>query len=113
MQNRIPLSAVRRRKSGGQSIVESAFTFLPLFALIFGITDFGLMIFRWTTLQNAVREGTRYAVTFQVDGSGHQDTSIQNQVQAYAMGFVKASDSPQTIFVKYYNPNTLALIASG
>ena len=113
MQNRIPLSAARRRKSGGQSIVESAFTFLPLFALIFGITDFGLMIFRWTTLQNAVREGTRYAVTFQVDSSGHQDTSIENQVQAYAMGFVRTADNPQTIFVQYYNPNTLALIASG
>jgi Flp pilus assembly protein TadG len=113
MHNRIPVSVVRRRKSGGQTIVESAFTFLPLFALIFAITDFGIMIFRWTTLQNAVREGTRYAVTFQLDGSGHQDTSIENQVQAYGMGFVHQNDNPQTIFVKYYNPVTLAQVVTG
>ena len=77
---------------------------LPLFALILGTADFGFMIFRWTTLQNAVREGVRYAVTFQVDSSGHQDTSIEDQVQTFAMGFVKTADNPQTIYVKYYNP---------
>ena len=62
MNYRMPLSEGRRRKSGGQSIIESAFTMLPLFALILGTADFGFMIFRWTTLQNAVREGVRYAM---------------------------------------------------
>ena len=94
-------------------MVETAFTFLPLLAMIFGITDFGFMIFRWTTLQNAVREGCRYAVTFQVDSSGHQDTSIEDQVTTYALGLVNTSDNPQTIFVKYYSPITLAQISSG
>lgn len=113
MQDRIPLSQKRRRKSGGQTIVESSLTMLPLFALILGTADFGFMIFRWTTLQNAVREGVRYAVTFQVDSSGHQDTSIEDQVQTYAMGFVKTADNPQTIYVKYYNPVTLTQVVSG
>lgn len=113
MQCRTPLSTRRRTKSGGQSIVESAFTMLPLFALILGTADFGFMIFRWTTMQNAVREGVRYAVTFQVDSSGHQDTSIEDQVQSYALGFVKTTDNPQTIFVKYYNPSTLVQVTSG
>ena len=113
MQSSVPLSTNRRGKSGGQSIVESAFTMLPLFALILGTADFGFMIFRWTTLQNAVREGARYAVTFQVDSSGHQDTAIENQVQSFAMGFVKTADNPQTIYVKYYNPSTLAQVTSG
>ncbi len=113
MQDRIPLSQKRRRKSGGQTIVESSLTMLPLFALILGTADFGFMIFRWTTLQNAVREGVRYAVTFQVDSSGHQDTSIEDQVQTFAMGFVKTTDNPQTIYVKYYNPGTLAQVTSG
>ena len=48
-----------------------------------------------------------------MDSSGHQDTSIENQVTAYAMGFVDTTDNPQTIFVKYYNPNTLAQVLSG
>jgi len=113
MHNRIPISAARCRKSGGQKIIEFSLPFIPLFGLIFAITDFGFMIFRWTTLQNAVREGTRYAVTFQLDASGHQDTSIEDQVTAYGMGFVHTSDNPQTIFVKYYNPTTLAQIPTG
>ena len=81
--------------------------------MIFGITDFGLMIFRWTTLQNAVREGTRYAVTFQTNGSTGQDASIEQQVETYSMGFAHISDNPQTIYVKYYNPTTLAQVTSG
>jgi len=112
MWHQIPVSETRRRKSSGQALIESSFTFLPLLAVILGITDFGMMIFRWSTLQNAVREGSRYAVTFQVDSSGHQDTSIENKVAYYAMGFVKATDSPATIIVKYFNPSTFAQITT-
>jgi Flp pilus assembly protein TadG len=114
MISRLQVSSARRRKSGGNVIVESVFTLLPTFALIFALTDFGLMIFRWTTLQNAVREGTRYAVTFQTQSGFGQDASVENIVQQYAMGFVKRTDSPQTIFVKYYLTSNLnTAIASG
>lgn len=77
--------------------------------MMLGITDFGFMIFKWTTLQNAVREGTRYAVTFQTDSSGHQDTSIKDDVVAFGMGFVTTSD----VTVAYYSPTTLLVISSG
>ncbi len=88
-------------------MIEAAFTLLPTFALIFAFLDFGLMLFRWSTLQNAVREGARYAITFQTqnDASGNsigQDASVANVVQQYAMGMVTTTDSPQHIFVKYY-----------
>lgn len=108
------VSQLRRRKSGGNVLVETVFTFVPLFALIFAITDIGLMIFRWTTVQNAVREGCRYAVTFQTMTGLHQDASVEATVETYAMGFVKAADTPQTIFVKYYSPSNLTTaIGSG
>ncbi len=108
------VSGVRRRRSGGNVILESVFTLLPTFAFIFAFTDFGLMMFRWSTLQNSLREGTRYAVTFQTQGGQGQDGSIQSVVQQYALGFVKKSDSPQHIFVNYYAPNALTTpIASG
>jgi Flp pilus assembly protein TadG len=87
--------------------LESVFTLLPTFALIFALTDFGLMMFRWSTLQNAIREGTRYAVTFQTQTGLGQDASIQNIVEQYALGFVKTTDSPQHIFVNYYTPTAL------
>jgi Flp pilus assembly protein TadG len=109
------VSAKRRASSGGYSIIEAVFTLLPAFALIFAITDFGLMIFRWNTLQNAVREGTRYAVTFQTQTGLGQDASVEAVVQQYALGFVKTTDSPQTIFVKYYSTSNMntAIATSG
>ena len=111
---RAQVSVKRRARSGGSSVLESVFTLLPTFALIFGITDFGLMIFRWTTLQNAVREGTRYAITFQTQSGLGQDASVESIVQQYALGFVKTTDSPQTIYVKYYSTSNMnTAIASG
>lgn len=114
MSRRTPVSATRRRSSGGNVILESVFTLLPTFALIFALTDFGLMMFRWSTLQNAIREGTRYAVTFQTQTGLGQDASIESIVEQYALGFVKTTDSPQHIFVNYYAPTALTTpIATG
>ncbi len=103
----------RNRRRSGNAILEGVFTILPTFALIFAFVDFGLLLFRWATLQNAVREGCRYAITFQTS-TGGQDAAIEAVVQQYAMGVVKIADSPQHIFVKYYSTKNLnAAIASG
>ena len=97
----------RRSSSSGNVVIETVFTMLPLFALIFAFIDFGLLIFRWCTLQNAVREGCRYAITFQTSGSLGQDASVEQVVQQYAMGMVTTTDNPQHIFVNYYAPSNL------
>ena len=95
-------------------MLEGVFTILPTFALLFAFVDFGLLLFRWATLQNAVREGCRYAITFQTQTGQGQDASIEAVVQQYAMGIVKSTDSPQDIFVKYYSPSNMnTSIASG
>jgi Flp pilus assembly protein TadG len=87
---------------------------LPTFALIFAFVDFGLLLFRWATLQNGVREGCRYAITFQTTNGSGMDASIEAVVQQYAMGLVKTTDSPQHIFVNYYSVTNLNTpIASG
>lgn len=104
---RRPLSERNRRRSGN-AILEGAFTILPVFALILAFVDFGLILFRWTTLQNAVREGCRYAITYQLATGLNQDASIQQVVQQYSMGFVTTTDSPQHIFVNYYAPTNLS-----
>jgi len=105
--------SLRNRGRSGNALIESVFTILPTFALIFAFIDFGLVLFRWATLQNAVREGCRYAITFQT-GTGGQDVAIEAVVQQYAMGVVKTTDSPQHIFVKYYSTSNLnTAIASG
>jgi Flp pilus assembly protein TadG len=99
--------SARNRRRSGNAILEHVFTLLPTFALIFAIVDFGLVLFRWSTLQNAVREGCRYAITFQTSGTNGQDASIEAIVQQYAMGIVSTGDTPQHIFVNYYAPNNL------
>lgn len=51
-------------KSGnGQSLVEFAVLTPIFFLLIFGILDFGRVLFTQMTLQHALREAGRYAVT--------------------------------------------------
>jgi len=101
------VSRQRLKASGGQALLESVFTLLPTFALICAFADFGLAMFRWTTLQNAVREGCRYAITFQTGASGHQDQAVAAVVQQYTFGMVTTSDTPQHIFVNYYAPTDL------
>jgi Flp pilus assembly protein TadG len=101
------VSHSRRRSGGGNTILECAFTLVPLLALVFAFADLGLLLFRWSTLQNAVREGCRYAITFQTSGALGQNASIEQVVQTYAMGVVTTKDSPQHIFVNYYTTTNL------
>ena len=96
-----------RRQRSGYVLLEMAFTILPTLALIFAFLDFGMVLFRWATLQNAVREGCRYAITFQTKTGLGQDASVESIVQQYALGMVTTSDTPQHIFVNYYAPNNL------
>ena len=100
-------STLRRRTSSGNVLVECAFTMLPTFAIILMFVDMSLMLFRRSTLQNAVREGCRYAVTFQKKAGLNQDASIGAVVQQFATNFVTTTDSTQHIFVNYYAPNNL------
>lgn len=105
---RWPISESRRRRSRGDTIMEFAFFVLPTFAILCGFFDLGMALFTWNTLQNAVREGTRYAITYQTDVSGTHMTSIKNTVAAWSMNFVSASalssGGGPYIDVKYYTP---------
>src|ERR1700722_20631179 len=53
------------RSRSGQSLVEFALVAPLFFLLVFGITDFGRLFFTQETLQFAIREAGRYAVTGQ------------------------------------------------
>jgi Flp pilus assembly protein TadG len=51
------------KSSGGQSLVEFALVAPLFFLLIFGMLDLGRVLFTQMTLQHALREAGRYAVT--------------------------------------------------
>lgn len=53
----------RVARQSGQSVVEFALISMLLFMLMFGLMDFGRLFFTQMTLQHAVREAGRFAVT--------------------------------------------------
>ncbi|HBY61205.1 MAG TPA: hypothetical protein DEH78_15390, partial [Solibacterales bacterium] len=92
-------------------MVEAALIFLPLMALLVALIDFSLVIFMRSTIQFAVREGVRFAITYQtVPGKGHDD-SVKAIVESNSMGFLKNKTS--YIKVKYYSPSNLTAPLSG
>lgn len=97
------VSARRRRKSAGNALVEWMFVLLPTFALITAFFDISFALFSWTTIQNAVREGCRYAITFQTNGGQNQDASIKTIVAQNSMGLVTVAGG--LIQVNYFGIN--------
>ncbi len=108
MVARAKVSERRRITSSGSQWVELAFVLLPFFAIITAFFDVSFVLFSWNTIQNAVREGARYAITFQTAPpagatwtcNGHQDNCIENAVAANAMGLVTVAGG--LINVNYY-----------
>lgn len=87
--------------------VETALILLPFLTLIFAIIDFNLFIYVRNTMQHAVREGVRYAVTYQtLAGKGH-DASIKAKVQENAMGFLGGGLVDSKVTIKYFRATDL------
>jgi Flp pilus assembly protein TadG len=98
------------------ALIEFTLVLLPMLGMIFLLLDLGWSIYKRATLQFAVREGCRYAVTNQTqslkDANGKAYgvvDSIKWVVQQKAMGFLgsKSTDPGYSLIqVRYYNPNT-------
>lgn len=80
---------------------------VPFFAFILLVMDISLAIFCKASLQYAVREGTRYAITSQTMTGKGQDASIQSIVEQNSMGFLQGSSGASLISIQYYTPDTL------
>ncbi len=81
-----------RHARRGQSLVEFALVAPLFFLLVFGITDFGRLFFTQETLQFALREAGRYAVTGRHMTVGTNTISrvdsIRSIAQQYAVGLL-------------------------
>ncbi|HEU0123608.1 MAG TPA: TadE/TadG family type IV pilus assembly protein [Bryobacteraceae bacterium] len=107
------ITGARKRRQGGNQLVEVSLIFLPLCALLFGLFDFSVAIFMRATMQNAVREGVRYAVTYQRIGTMCQDASIKQIVKNSAGGFLSAAEHDSKIKIRYYKPTNLTVEVTG
>ena len=101
----------RRRRCHGGTLVEMAFALLPTIAFLMGIFDVSFAIFVKSTLQFAVRQGVRYAITSQTMAGLGQDNSIKTVIINDTMGLLNTmspnQNGMQQINITYYNPVTL------
>jgi Flp pilus assembly protein TadG len=102
----------RRR---GSVLVEGALAILPLLAVLFTVLDLGIAIFVKNTVQFAVCQGVRYAVTSQTLAGKGQDESIKTVVQGYTLGFLDALSpdhiGKNRIAITYYDPVALTTVS--
>lgn len=109
----------RKRRESGSMVLEMAFVMLPTLSIIFAFLDIGFAIFTWNTLQNAVREGTRYAITYQLQSGFGQRQSIKNKTASWALGFVNSASTstsgPQVpwIDVRFYSQSGTEVTGAG
>jgi Flp pilus assembly protein TadG len=104
----------RHGTRSGVAIIEFTLVFLPLVAFIFLLLDLGWMIYRRGTLQFAVREGCRFAITNQtlaLKDSNNKNygliDSVKTVVQSRAMGFLGSKPTDPgyaSIQVRFYDP---------
>ena len=102
--------SARRRKQRGHQILESAVCFLPMMAMFFGIIDVCFAVSIQSLFSQAVRAGSRWAITYQSKYDGvtcaSQAVCIAQVVQDNSVGFLSGSPSSY-ITVNYYISNNL------
>jgi hypothetical protein len=98
----------------GSVMVEAALAILPMLAVLFGVLDLAIAVFVKNTVQFAVCQGVRYAVTSQtLAGMGHDD-SIKSVVQSYTVGLLDSLSPDHVgknrISITYYDPSSLTAV---
>ncbi len=96
----------------GQALVEFALVAPLFFLTLFAIIDFGRYVYYVQILNNAAREGTRYAIvhgsnSFQPAGPVADDPAITTVVQNYATGVI-GNGSVFVVHSDWRDPGNLA-----
>ena len=81
------------RTDSGQAMVEFAISALIFLLLVFSVIDFSYLFFVRLTLQNAVRQGGRYAITGQAMQTQTRYASILQTAQNHSLGFATSSNT--------------------
>jgi len=87
-----------RTSRRGATTVEFAVVSLPLFMFLFGIFEYSRYLFTLQVMENAVREGARYAVVHTLDSTVEADTiaRVREHIAGIDMG---AFGVPATVTV--------------
>jgi Flp pilus assembly protein TadG len=82
--------------------VESALVFALFVFIVFGIMDFGRLVFAFNFVAYAAREGTRYA---SVRGASSGHAAQASDVKTYVAGQAVALDSSKLTVNTTWSPN--------
>jgi Flp pilus assembly protein TadG len=106
------ISDRRKNQQSGNGLVEGALVFLVLFVMIFGIMDFGRMIWTFTLLSHGAREATRYAMVHGT-ASGHTASvsQIQGIVTSRMVALSSSSVTSTVTFTPDQNPGSTVKVA--
>jgi Flp pilus assembly protein TadG len=98
------------RTSIAQSLIEFALILPMVLLLVTGCLDFGRAFFYYSSLTNAVREGTRKGLVMNLDTYDTNptpvNTDIKNEVLKYAFGMTTLVTGDITVTI-YKNTTTL------
>lgn len=108
--------AVLRDESGG-SMVEFALIAPLLFVILFGIIEFGVLLFDKAMLTNASREGARAGIVFDFDGAAGtnhpNDATIIQTVQQYCQDYLISFGTGSTLTVNISRTGSATLDSAG
>lgn len=105
MTSLIRPSRRRKHRQRGQAMLESALVFLVFIVIIFGLMDFGRMVWIYTMISNGAREATRYAI---VRGTSSGHTATVAQIQAIVLSTSPGVDSANTTTTVTFSPSQAA-----
>jgi len=89
-------------RRNGNTLVESAFCFLPIMLIFFAIMDFGMGIYAYNFVSYAAREGSRFAASRGAQSpSPATADSIRDKIQTQAI----ALDTARLTVATTWNPN--------
>src|SRR5215467_12134234 len=104
----------RCSRQRGSALVEGVLAILPLMAILFAVLDLSMAVFVKNTVQFAVCQGVRYAITSQTLPGMGQDASIKSVVAGYTLGLLDAVSADHVgtnrITITYYDPSSLASV---
>lgn len=112
-ENRNIRSCKRKKSRKGSELLEFTLVLLPMLGFLFLILDIAWAVYSRSTLQYAVAQGVRWAVTSQTIGTMGLRASVQTVVQQNAFGRLNSTAGAATgvngwnnIYVDWYLVNS-------
>jgi Flp pilus assembly protein TadG len=105
------------RDENGGSMVEFALIAPLLFVILFGIIEFGVLLFDKAVLTNASREGARAGIVYDFDSTAEtnhpDDATIITAVQEYCQDYLISFGSASTLTIDISRAGSTSLDSAG